>query len=41
MEKYIKEAIFAPNKMFADLINNLSNTHEVSMTSQIEAQSVV
>lgn len=24
-EKYIKEAVFAPNKMCADLINNLSN----------------
>ena len=41
MEKYIKEAMIAPNNMFADLITNISKTHEVSMTSQIKAQSLV
>lgn len=39
VEKYIKEAVFAPNKMFADPNNNLNNAHELSITSQIEAQS--
>lgn len=39
MEEYVKAAVFAPNKMFADLINDLNNARELSWTSQTEAQS--